>query len=108
MGNYPKLLEAKSGEHFPYSEELDEEGYFYRISVVWRKRDGELIIAPDGVSLSFDDGDSIHSNIIPRGLFGEVLKLTEEQLEKIILALVEGRPFSKKEMDDLYEYWTKM
>lgn len=59
------------------------------------------------MSLDYREGDCFYTNIVPKKLFGEVTKLTKEQLVEImdISDDLEGEHFSKKRMDALYEHW---
>lgn len=72
--DYPYQFELDN-EIFPYSESLtdvDEEGdydYLYDISIVWKGRDGVISVSRWGVSLWYDDGDAVMTNIQPHTLF---------------------------------------
>jgi hypothetical protein len=105
------------GEVFPYDESItdcDEEGeydYLYDISVVWKNRDGVVTVSRWGVSLWYDDGDALMTNIQPHSLFPNKRKLSVDDLKRIVKTLedtkVEGMPVSKEQMDSFYQRYLR-
>ena len=108
--NYPHQF-VLHGEVFPYNEKLinDKDGYdyLYNISVVWNGRDGEIAISRWGVSMWYDDDDTVTTNIEPDRLFPNKKQLTIANLQKIIRILerigLEGMTTSKEQMDLFYQ-----
>jgi len=103
-------------ETIRYYESLDDKGYFYELYVLIDGNYSAIIITEGGVSVEFREGPksgaSIHTNIIPENLFPNSKSLEWDQLCKIIKILevsdLEGRFFSKKHMDDLFEEWKSL
>lgn len=81
---YDKVLIDSNGEEYPYSELINDDGYHYRISVVFQGKDGELSIIDDGIDLLFDDGTWLDFNIVPKKLFPSQSSLSEEDLKNLI------------------------
>jgi len=98
-------------ETIRYYESLSsDDGYFYEVYVLIDGVTAAIIITDDGVSVDFkDSGESIHTNIVPKFLFGEQHSLTFAKIARIITILestgTEGRKFSVLEMNSLYEQW---
>lgn len=96
-------------EIFPYDESLtssdkeSEYDYLYEISVVLRKRDGVISVSRWGVSLWYDDGDALMTNIVPHRLFPGKRQLSTDDLKQIIRINLEGMPVPKEEVDSLYQ-----
>jgi hypothetical protein len=114
--NYPYQFQI-GDEVFPFGETLhdeNEEGvydYHYDVSVVWEGRDGEVVITRWGVSLWFDDGDAIMTNIQPASLFPNKRVLTIPDLIKVMKTLVaiggEGMSVSKEKLDHFYQHYLR-
>jgi len=108
---YEKTLIDKDGEKFPYSENIDKDGYLYEISIVWKKRDAEIGILNKGCHIAFDDGELVDTNIIPELLFPGKSRLNERELLFILDILektnIEGKSYTKEDMDKLYKQYLK-
>ncbi|WP_154186062.1 hypothetical protein [Vibrio vulnificus] len=52
---YDQVMIDEDGEEYPFSSSIDEDGYLYRVSVVFDDRDGEWIILNLGSHIEFDD-----------------------------------------------------
>jgi hypothetical protein len=78
---YEKTLIDTNGEEYPYCVSFDGESYFYKISVVWKNRDGELNILNEGSHIEFDDdGSWLDFDIVPEKIFPNKDKLSETDL----------------------------
>jgi len=95
---------------FRYYEEVDDEMYFYEIYVRINNEKHAIIITGNGVSIdNCSTGQTTTTNIKPNKLFPNCDKLNWEQVSKIIQILentgLEGKTYSKEEMDALYQEW---
>lgn len=81
---YDKLLIDDNGEEFPYYELIDDDGYFYGISIIVDGKDGQLCIMNHGTDIQFDDGSMIDFNFSPEDLFAGKTKLSEKDLLSIM------------------------
>ncbi len=96
-----------------YYESIDSEGYFYELYVNVDGIKSAIIITDDGVSIDYRAGSccgsSVHTNLVPRRLFGEKKELTWPYLKRIIRILEstdgEGRFYTKEEMRAQYQEW---
>lgn len=78
---YDKTLVGDDGEEFPYTESLTDGTYHYRISVIWRGRDGELQMSEWGAHVAFDDdGSWMRFDVPPNVLFPGQDRLSEADL----------------------------
>lgn len=107
------IITAKSGQDFfEYDEELYDDGYFYRYYVFVDGKPANLIITESGVSVEFEEGNCVHTSLIPKAMFQNQKSLDWEQVKKIITIIVntelEGVESSKEQMDELYEKWKKL
>lgn len=104
---YDKTLIDKDGDEYPYSESIDEDGYYYQISIIWQDRDGELVILKEGAHLEFDDdGSWLDFNITPEDLFPKAVKLNDKMLLELLTAFVQNksnaRLYSKEQVESGY------
>jgi hypothetical protein len=105
---YDKVLIDSDGEEYPYSELITDDGYQYRISVVFRDKEGELSVIADGIDLRFDDGTWLDFNIAPKKLFPGQYSLSEEDLKNLIglLGSDQGKQklkiYSKEQFKQIY------
>jgi hypothetical protein len=99
---YPNLSIKYYWEYSP--NEREPYGYYYYLQV----EDRDYHILGDGVSVNYENGDCVHTNMIPQSRFSkEINALSEESILRIINLPVEGMRKGKEEMDDLYERWKK-
>jgi hypothetical protein len=97
-------------ETFRYYENLSEDGYFYEVYILVGEKKAAVVVTEDGVSVDFlESGKTIHTNIVPKAVFSGHERLTWRQIAHILVVLsnteLEGRSYSKEEMDSLYEVW---
>ena len=109
---YDKTLIDESGEQFPYSESLDSGTYYYRISVVWDERDGELQVMQEGAHIEFDDdGSWLAFDVAPEILFPEQDGLSEGDLLSLLGFLASreqhARTVSAGELEAAYQVFLK-
>jgi len=88
---YDKTLLDDDGEEYPYSESITDDGYHYRISVVFDGKDGELSAIDAGTDLKCDDGTWLDFNIAPERLFPDQNKLSEDDLRRLLGFLCSDR-----------------
>ena len=104
---YEKLLIDSEGEEFPYSEELSNDGYYYRISVIYDDTDGELQISTAGSYLFLDSGGFIDFNVSPESIYPGRDSLNEPELLEFMQYLYANQakaiPYSKDEQQLIYE-----
>jgi hypothetical protein len=74
---YDKVFTDNDGEEFPYSESINKNGYYYRVSVIFDGKDGELNILKAGSHIEFDDGSWLDFNVAPKDLFSNKDKLSQ-------------------------------
>ena len=67
--SYDKILIDEDGQEYPYSKTSDDNGYQYRISIVFDEKEGELSIINEGMDIQFDDGSMLDFNIAPGHIF---------------------------------------
>jgi len=109
----PKLYDDDEydDETYRYWESPDRnEGYFYEIYILADGEEARVVITDYGVSVDFRvSGKSIHTNIVPNRLHPGVERLNWGHLERILRIVrdtdLEGKTFSKQEMDDQYQEW---
>lgn len=109
---YDKIIVSGNGEEFPYSGSFDDESYYYKISVVWDDRDGELFISKWGSHIAFDDDDSwLDFKIAPNDVFPNQKELTSENILRYMNILSkresEGRIISKEKLEKRYQKYLK-
>lgn len=97
-GLYPKLSEKYYWEYSP--NENEKYDYYYYLQV----DEKDYHISGDGVFINYENGDTIHTNLIPKSRFkNEVYKLSEESLFKILDLPIEGFLRNDNAMNNLYE-----
>ncbi len=94
-----------------YSKEDDDE-YFYEMYVRVNGDQAAVVVTPHGVSVDFrESGETIHTNLVPMRMFPEHATLEWDQLNQILIVLrktgIEGRVFSREEMEERFERWKK-
>ena len=110
---YKLTLISSDGEEYPYSEDLDGDSYYYKVSIMLDERDGELQIMNEGVHVEFDDGEWMDFSVPPpEKLFPGQSHLSEDDLFKLIGFLtsdkVETKLYSEGEITKMYDkYKTK-
>jgi hypothetical protein len=106
---YPKEFSI-GNEVFPYSEIIhgteDKYDYYYEISISWQEKTGVVIVTRWGVSIYFDNGKAIMTNIQPYFLFKGKKSLDEDNLRKILNIIcntdAEGKSITKEDLDYFY------
>ena len=108
---YDKILIDDDGEEYPYCVSLDNGLYYYKISVVWKNRDGELVILNEGSHIQFDDGSWLDFNMAPEEVFPNKTELSESDLLLFmkVLDAPERKPtiLVKEEIEILYQKYMK-
>ncbi len=111
--SYDKTLIDHDGEEFPYSESIDDNGYYYRISILLDGKDGELNILNAGSHIEFDDGTWLDFNVAPEDLFLNQDKLSEDDLINLMGFLCSDKIkhrrklYSKEEVGQIYVHYNK-
>lgn len=110
--SYDKIIVSENGEEFPYSESFDDESYYYKVSIVFDARDGELFISKWGSHIAFDDDESwLDFNIAPNDFFPNQKELTHDNILSYMNILLEkeneGRVISKDEIEKHYQRYLK-
>ena len=106
--NYDKTLIDSTGEEFPYSESIGSDGYYYKISIVFDDKDGELHILNPGTHIEFDDGSMLDFNIAPEKLFPNQDQLSEDDLIRLMGFLCSDKTekirvlYSKEKVEQIY------
>lgn len=110
--SYDKVIISESGAAFPYSEAFDSESYYYKISIVFDERDGELFISKWGSHIEFDDdGSWLDFNIAPNEFFPKQIELTHDNILSYMQTILEreseGKLLSKQEVEKHYQRYLK-
>ena len=103
---YELTLIVSDEEEYPYSESLDGDSYYYKVSIVFNDKDGELQVMNEGVHIEFDNGEWMDFLIPPPNkLFPNKSKLSQEDLFKLMDFLVSDKvktkPYSESDIEKL-------
>lgn len=95
-----------------YHEKVYENWYFYELYVLIDDKSAAIVITDNGVSVDFKSGECTRTNITPKKLFPDSKSLSWKQISKILKVLkntgIEGKLYSKDEMDALYQEWKSL
>lgn len=99
-----------------YWESIDEDGYFYELYVMIDGVKSAIIVTDDGVHIDWragrNCGGTVHTNIVPRRLFGERKELDWSRLARILKILEstggEGKSYTPKEMQEEFAEWQRL
>jgi len=105
--DYESTLIDPDGEEYPYSESLDGDAYYYKISIVYGDRDGELQVMNEGVHIVFDDGEWMDFRVPPpERLFPDQRSLTSDDLLRLLRLLASDKvateSYSRSDMSEFY------
>ena len=103
----------RNGEEYEYDyepfEDVVEDPYFYEIYFSLDDETHSIVVTGFGVSVLWADGSSTHTNIIPNRLFPGKIKLSDDDLIKIIDIVentdCEGRKIPKEDMEASFKEW---
>lgn len=98
---YPKLTEAVGYWEFDRNSRKGPWEWYYYIQAKCNTMDYH--ITSDGMSLSFQDGSCIQTNVTPRTLFPDASReLSDDQLVHLISLPVEGFKHTGEQMYNTY------
>ena len=105
-----KTLVREDGESFPYSEKVDKDGYYYRVSICVNGRDAHLVITNWGTTLQFnDDASCLDYSVIPEQMYPAHDRLQPGQILAIMdnarKHLSDARQITKEQMANAYRKW---
>jgi hypothetical protein len=94
---YPKLSEAVGHWTFNRNARQGPWEWYYYIQAECNTMDYH--ITADGMSIDFEDGSCIHTNVTPRELFPDASReLSDDQLVHLVSLPVEGLKYTTEEM----------
>lgn len=110
---YDQVMIDEDGEEYPFSSSIDEDGYLYRVSVVFDDRDGEWIILNLGSHIEFDDdGSWLDFNIAPEDMFPSKDKLQDVEILEFMhhcsCNMENAKTYTKDEMMVLYQKYKQI
>lgn len=107
-------LKAYDGEGcekntIPYWEQIDEDGYFYELYVVIKKRRAAIHITDNGLDIEWRKGGGLWTNIDPQNYFPGKKELDWDNILCLLKVLenmdFEGVAYSAEELESLYRKW---